>query len=362
MTHFIIKLYSFLLGLFPVSFRSEFREQMLLDFSDMAADAEAKGRSSLIRFCIRELLDFPVNLLHVHMKENRMLKILRFKPLNFGLRGAVGFGTVYALTFPVVDFMYDKLSCIDTFVARLQVSYYDQYHVEKSFELISRIPYLLSLLITGLLLGCVFAFLFAERSQYSKYILTGALGWGLINLMGWALAFNFLVFLTVTQNTYFGYMMFVLSGAMWGLIIAVLKSERRDAVRWLAGCLLAYPLFAYLWVKGLFALFMFQTPWRFVGVAALFVVLVTGVIVLAQKLVDKQGITWVVTGIMGYLLCIPLTYFAGAVLYPPMVSLNTVLDHLSVTVSNIIYGGLLGLFLGVVIGIQGKQDSQQVVA
>jgi hypothetical protein len=361
MIQLLIKIYSFLLGLYPPAFRNEFREQMLLDFSDMVIDADAKGKSYLFRFCIREMFDFPLNLLRVHGKENKMLCS---KSLNFGLRGAVGFGVVYTLTFQIVKFIYAKLSFIDDIVAQWQVSYYDQYHIEKSYAFISQIPYFLSLLISGLLLGCLFAILFAERSQYAHYFWVGTLGWLLQNLIGWVLmSFNFWVFLTEIQYTYFSYMMMVLSGAVWGLIFAVVKSERQNAVGWLAVGMVGYPLFAYLWVKGLFNLFVFQTPWRFIGTTTVIVILVISIFVLARNLDLKRRFPWVViASIVGYLMMRPFVFLVGRWLYPPMFALNTALESTSLIVSETLYGVIWGLFLGLIIGFQKKSGSQQAMA
>jgi hypothetical protein len=136
MIQLLIKIYSFLLGLYPPAFRNEFREQMLLDFSDMVIDADAKGKSYLFRFCIREMFDFPLNLLRVHGKENKMLCS---KSLNFGLRGAVGFGVVYTLTFQIVKFIYAKLSFIDDIVAQWQVSYTEKLCIHISNSLFSQL-------------------------------------------------------------------------------------------------------------------------------------------------------------------------------------------------------------------------------
>ena len=109
MTSIVIKIFSFLLCLYPAEFRSDFRGQMLQDFSDMAVDAERKGRFSLFLFCLRELIDFPVNLLRVHFEEGRKFKILRSQPVNNGLRSGPGFGITFALTVPISIFVYGKL-------------------------------------------------------------------------------------------------------------------------------------------------------------------------------------------------------------------------------------------------------------
>src|SRR5512138_204301 len=88
----ILMIYRLLLRLYPCRFRGEFEEQMLLDFSDMAADARAKGRFSFVLFCVRELIDFPLSLLMAQYKEGRMFRMLRSQPVSYALRGAAGFG------------------------------------------------------------------------------------------------------------------------------------------------------------------------------------------------------------------------------------------------------------------------------
>src|SRR5215207_4719989 len=87
----LTKIYSYLIYLYPAAFRDEFQEQMLLDFSDMLTDAHQKGKFALLLFCLRELIDFPINLLRTHVERGGVFRILRSQPVNTGLRGAVGF-------------------------------------------------------------------------------------------------------------------------------------------------------------------------------------------------------------------------------------------------------------------------------
>src|SRR5215510_3246689 len=141
---------------------------MLSDFSDLAKDAESKGRFPFFLFCLRELVDFLGNLLWVHWREDHIFKIVRSQPMNTGLRSALGFGVAFALTLPITIFMYQLLAPIDKLVMHLQVFYYDQFHVEQGFELISWIPSALSSLFTGLVLGALVAVLFADRSRYPR--------------------------------------------------------------------------------------------------------------------------------------------------------------------------------------------------
>jgi hypothetical protein len=89
-----LKAYGLLLHLYPGSFRSEFEEQMLLDFTDMAMDASKKGIYSLLMVCLHELFEFPINLLQIHLKEGLMGKVLRFQPLIM-VYGAVGFAVTF---------------------------------------------------------------------------------------------------------------------------------------------------------------------------------------------------------------------------------------------------------------------------
>lgn len=193
----LIALYSRLLHLYPPKYRVEFEEQMLLDFSDMAADAGRKGIFSLILFCLQELIDFPVNLLRIHFEEGRIFKILRSQPVNNGLRSALGFGIAFGLTLPITMFAYQLLAPIEKLVTDLQVFCYDLFHAEQGFDLISWMPSALSSLFTGLVLGLLIAILFADRSRYPRFIIAGLVGWFFYRAMHDLLTihFDFWVFL-----------------------------------------------------------------------------------------------------------------------------------------------------------------------
>lgn len=93
----LIAFYSRLLHLYPGIYQEEFAEEMLLDFSDMAMDATRRGIYSLILFCLRELVDFPINLLRIHWRQGHVFMILRSQPAQTGLRGAFGFGIGFAV-------------------------------------------------------------------------------------------------------------------------------------------------------------------------------------------------------------------------------------------------------------------------
>lgn len=174
----MISYYEYLLRLYPRSYREDFAEEMLADFSDLATEANEKGRLALLWFCFRELVDFPGSIIQIHLKYSRALKILRSRPVDTGWRSALGFGVAFGLVLPTLRLVSQNLlPWLDPIVTSLQVSYYDLFHAEQEFRLISWMPSALSSLFVGLVLGVSFAILFADRLKYSRYILAGMLGW-----------------------------------------------------------------------------------------------------------------------------------------------------------------------------------------
>jgi MFS family permease len=102
--------------------------------------------------------------------------------VNHALRGALGYGVVFGLTNLISQFVVLELFLADnSIIGNLQVLYFDLFHTEHGFELISWIPNAIASLLAGLVLGILFAALFADRSNYRRYILSGMLGWFLHN-------------------------------------------------------------------------------------------------------------------------------------------------------------------------------------
>jgi len=66
---FIIRIYAGLLNLYPGRFRAEFGEEMQAVFSEVAKEAAAAGKKRLAIIFMREMLDFPIGLIHEHWLE-----------------------------------------------------------------------------------------------------------------------------------------------------------------------------------------------------------------------------------------------------------------------------------------------------
>lgn len=109
---FLNMIYAYLLRCYPLSYREEFEEQMLLDFSDIAIDTDRGGVYSLMLFCLRKSVDFPVHLLRAHFEDGRIFKILQSQPVSTGLRSALGFGIAFAIANRVSIFIVHNLAIV----------------------------------------------------------------------------------------------------------------------------------------------------------------------------------------------------------------------------------------------------------
>jgi len=249
---------------------------------------------------------------------------------------------------------------LNAIASGLQTFFYNLFHLQQASGLLSWIPTALNSLLTDLLFGVLLAVLFANRFTYPRYILVGLLGWFLHHTVGYIFStFGFWGFLTETQFWYFDYMLLAFSGAVFGLVFVVVKSERRLALPWLAMGAIVYPVFAYLLAKQFFHLFIFGNPWRFVGVTILMLILVASVFVVAIKLDNKRKWPWVVViGTIAYpgvrLLMVAVDKFV----YPSLIT--TDLTLVNITVTNGIYGVLFGLLLGLGLGFQKENNPPQL--
>jgi hypothetical protein len=361
------RIYNFLLRLYPRSFRSEFEEQMLLDFADMVADAREKGKLFFILFFLRELVDFPVNLIRVHFQEGPMF---RSQPVNFGLRNALGFGIGFAvitlsslwisrLLFPVFEPVLNAYS----------VWYYDTFHNERWIGLLDSLVQLLSYALTGISFGLVFSLLAGTPRRRGKYFLAGSLAWLTPSLISHAISdsFGWSYFLKDGQSTVLGVSLAVLMGVFWGAGIGFAESDRKVSTRYLVGAAFGYPLATYLFVRLLFSLWLEITPWFFISLLLLMIVFITSVVAVAIS-IDRKTLWTMVGGVAGCLILDRVAvYIAYQLLHLPQFPLNSSMlqDHyfvyeISWAAYEAIFGVLLGLMLGLIFGYQRKNMQPQL--
>ncbi len=67
----ILRLYAFLLRLYPRRFRAEFEAEMQRVFAEAAAEAADQNLLSLAKVCLRELRDWPGAVLRAHLRERK---------------------------------------------------------------------------------------------------------------------------------------------------------------------------------------------------------------------------------------------------------------------------------------------------
>ncbi len=281
----LIKCYAYLLRFYPRPYREEFAEEMLLDFSALAAEANKKGRLDLVFFCLHELVDFPISLLQAHLRESGVLIRLRAEPLNTAWRGALAFGFNYGLLLSVAAITYRfqiEEKIIDSIPARLQ-PLFDEVFLDGA-----------QLLLMGLAFGMVFAILFGDRPTYSRYILLGIVGWlfQLVIYNSWPSFFKFEAFLSEAEILYLENLRWILSGAIWGLIFAIARNEGRGSIRLLSVSAVAYPILTYATYH--FVTYSFAMSWRFVSLVIFHLILLGGIFIFTRTFDRGRGAIWIV--------------------------------------------------------------------
>jgi hypothetical protein len=367
--------YGWVLRFYPRTFREEFAEDMLLDFEDKLESASLKGIFSMTIVMLYELHDSPINLLKSHWKESRMIRTLSSQPVNHALRGALGYGVVNALATFISWFVFLKLAMPNnSIIAYIQVYYFDLFHTEHGLELISWMPNAIGSLLTGLVLGILFAVLYADRSKYGRYVLAGTLGWFLHDAVGTILDYstNLGFFLGTSHSMYFHSTERVLSGAFLVLSFVAAKSEKSGTIRWLVVGAFAYPLIAYFYLQLLFKLSIVETPWMFIALMVLMVVYIGSIFVSALRSDLKQKTIWmIVVGALGYALVpyaahIFLVWTSLLIPYPviPSGSMDGSEQWQLVfrfALDNLLLGMLFGLIMGLIFWFQKKNDNPQML-
>jgi hypothetical protein len=335
--HMIERVHSKLMDLFPPKFKTEFKEEMEIVFSEMVTAAAEKGKLALAVVSIQELCDLPILIIRTNLEEKTMIKTAHFQPAHFAFRGAIsfGFGLACVKEFAVVF----TLLFISILGNRL-----GWYHV-----LIASSGCIAASLIGGLL----FAFLSGGRKQFGWYFLVGALGW-------------FIPFSTLfVQNMFDSYVPsaltgllpflgFALDGACLSMALCVAKSQKRIYLLVLSIAAVLTPMVSYIIPK----LFQdYSTLETSIVNVVMDVLLILGAILLAGK-ADQKNFWIVIVGTLSlpivYTLCIVLP---GS-LYPHLpAGNNDPLGALSIIYWIIVWlpdGILFGLIISLIYGWQQR--------
>jgi hypothetical protein len=221
-------IYKFLLHLYPRTYREEFAEEMLLDFTDMAMDASKKGTCDFVLFLLRELIDFPVSLLKTYFEETTMKSIFRPQAARNILRIALAFGLALALdTFAGVIAFLDQIPL--PAIWRL----WHSFGWRGTYQDIQAI--LLS--VSGLVLGPVLATIillaiFPEMRPIKRYLPVLALAFALPSMLGALRSTVFKNLALTFEDTIFALAGYILIGLGLGLVASLISQERRK-ILWL---------------------------------------------------------------------------------------------------------------------------------
>ncbi len=290
------RFYRFLLRLYPPHFRSEFEEQMLFDFSDLAKDAGEKGKLSLSLFYLHEIVQFPASLLYLYVKEAHTFGIFQRPPVNNGLRAAVAFGVTLASYYTLEWLTFIGLEPLAT------NEILDEQVIRKAILLLGTIRSLLG----GLVLGSLLAVFFAERSHYSRFTLVSMFLWFLNDAV-------FYVFENL-KGSYFDdtplglsrTFRLLLSGVYFSLIFGFLTGEKPKPVHWPLAAALVHPVLVYFYLQ-----FEWLGMSDHLSAAALIVLLavVIGSVLLIARRSDDGG--WTIFMVAGGMAAYPLLVIMG---------------------------------------------------
>lgn len=368
----LTQLYQHLLRLYPRSVQEEFSQEMLSDFSDLAFDASKKGALSLLIFCLRELWDFPINLLRSYLEETQTLRILRSQPFRSGIRGAIGFGLGFGIAAVTIWMISNWMtSTFDSRLSALSVWIFDVFHSNRGMSLLWNILSLISSALTGLVFGLLLALFAGSHSNYARYALVGGLGWFIPVAISSVLSdsFSWSFYLSPTQSYVLGLALDALTGAFLGAIFYIAESNHRNSLRWMASGIILYPFAVTLYTKFLFYLWFEITAWFFPALMILMMGLLGSIFTIAGA--RKRKTPWgVIVGAVAYPILVHSIYqiaYHGLNL-PAAGPGETITSHAFLVYETTWAGvqgfsGLLfGWVLGFVWGVHNNNNSPQVTA
>jgi hypothetical protein len=255
-------------------------------------------------------------------------------------------------------------SILDT----MSVFYFDLFHNEHGLELIYWLQSAISSLVTGLVIGVAFAFLFADSSNRGKYTL--------ITMTCWFLSREAFGILLNTTNMcfYLGsrncmtLLQFstVLSGLFLGLIFYLSNPENRIPLLFLVLALIVYPITTYLYLQLLYKFSIIEGRTMFPALLLLLLIYIGSVFAIAIKSRTSRKVPWaVIVFASGYLLFPILVHNAYFSVLPalPLPDINGTpygsAEYWSffsrMSVNNAIYGIVFGFFIGVLLELATKR-------
>jgi hypothetical protein len=230
-------LYGALLRFYPREFKLEFGYELRSVFMALAQDAASAGAPALAAFCLRELRDFPVNLLRTHLEKNPMSRIFDPESVRFALRSVLAFIvllTTYSLSlFAIMVQMSNNAIAFDI----------PGYFNDRSFHQVLVLVF--AWLIASMIGGTIFAVIFGEHPR-----LRWPLVLAIVASLPWSVPYAVFQFnpsqLQVSMAS-FGensviMAIFLLLAAVVG-ILAIMLSREQARFRWfvLAGLLVWLP-------------------------------------------------------------------------------------------------------------------------
>jgi hypothetical protein len=351
----MIRTYQILLRLYPASFRNEFEEQMLLDFADMVEDAGEKGSFAFLLFCLRESVDFPINLLQAHLRDGGMTRILHSRPVNYALRGAVGYSIGFAgITF--VGWWTSRwlFAALDPMLQSYSIWYWETFQNERWIWLLDNFVTLLSYAFTGIFFGLLFALLMGDSQKRGSYLLAGSLAWFIPNVISNLLSnsFGWSFYLNENQVSILGKLNLILDGMFYSAALVIAESNHKESLRRLTIIALLYPLSVYLYIKLLFYLWLEITELFFPALIMLLLILIGRLFLIVVRN-DKKFSGPILFGAVTYPI---LFYSAFHILYsfPPVPTMGGGIPSQNIvdlTLSHAITEGVLGICFGLVLGL-----------
>ncbi len=300
-----------------------------------------------------------------------MRKVFRSRPANYGVRGALGFAIAFFLDSLFERFIYQKFAASSEAVEDLL---WGLFHAPIPGNAVFLISFFVSVLVTGLLFGIAAALLFADRSRYFRYIVASMAGWFLWfaigNVVDETLG-NTSFYLGTKYAAYLTQMIWVLSCAFLGLIFVVARNNKKGPYRCFVAGAFVYPLLFYFCIRLLFWIGWIETPYLFMALAALVAICIGSVFVIAIKSEDQPRIPWT---FLVFAIGFPLvTYGTGFILRSFVPSWQAFISASVSAHQNwrqivllAMLAGLfeipLGIFVGVTLGFQKNNNSQQLPA